>query len=171
MDIDKHELAILESIGAGRAGSQRSLSQKAGLSLGSTNVLLRRLIRKGCVKAKALDRRSVQYILTPSGAAEKMRKVYAYTLKTLQAHQVLQARLENVLRKEIAAGRRSFTIVGSGELSDLLELVLEKIGRGEVSWSRGAAPEGSLVLRVSPERVQAPDTINILDELSKGESA
>lgn len=67
------ELSLLSAIAEGER-SQRGLSRRAGLSLGGTNVLLRRLVREGCVRAVARDRRSARYELTPLGRAEGRRR-------------------------------------------------------------------------------------------------
>lgn len=66
------ELALLSAIADG-CRSQRGLSTRAGLSLGGTNDLLRKLVRAGRVRAIAVDRRSARYELTPRGRAAGRR--------------------------------------------------------------------------------------------------
>ena len=72
----ERELNLLSAIAEGER-SQRGLSQRAGLSLGGTNELLRRLVREGCVLVVARDRRSARYELTPLGRAEGRRRALA----------------------------------------------------------------------------------------------
>jgi len=70
------ELALLSVIAGGEA-SQRDLSRRVGLSLGGTNERLRTLIRRGLVRARAVDGRAQRYELTARGACERRRLVHA----------------------------------------------------------------------------------------------
>lgn len=76
MSGDERELLLLSAIAEG-ARSQRGLSLRAGLSLGGTNELLRRLVREGCVNSVARDRRSARYELTAHGRSEGRRRALA----------------------------------------------------------------------------------------------
>ena len=80
--IEDYEFKIIDEIGKDLNITQRKISRQIGLSLGMTNILIKRLIRKGYVKVKGLNRRNVQYILTPQGFAEKVRKTHRYLLNT-----------------------------------------------------------------------------------------
>ncbi len=69
--------------------TQRQLSSKLNISLGKTNYLLRKLIKKGLIKAKNFSHRpgkikKISYILTPKGFKEKVRLTY-YFLKRAEA--------------------------------------------------------------------------------------
>jgi len=71
-------LALIREIEANAAVNQRILSQKAGISLGKTNYLLKELVKKGLVKARNFSSRSdkikrINYILTQKGFQEKIR--------------------------------------------------------------------------------------------------
>ena len=82
------ELALLLAI-AESEPSQRGLSRRAGLSLGGTNELLRRLMREGCVRAVARDRRSARYELTPLGRSEGRRRALAAAGRALDIARAL----------------------------------------------------------------------------------
>ena len=64
---------ILTELEAGNGISQRSLSRNVGIALGLTNLLVRRLVRKGWVRVIQIKPNRVKYLLTPSGIAEKAR--------------------------------------------------------------------------------------------------
>ena len=81
--IGERELKIIEEISQDKNLTQRKISHRLGLSLGMTNIILKRLVSKGYIKVKGLDRRKVQYILTPKGFTEKTKKSYRYFLKTI----------------------------------------------------------------------------------------
>ncbi len=80
--IGERELKIIEEISREKNLTQRKISHKLGLSLGMTNLVLKRLANKGYIKVKGLNRRKVQYILTPKGFAEKTKKSYRYYLNS-----------------------------------------------------------------------------------------
>jgi DNA-binding MarR family transcriptional regulator len=53
--------------------SQRSLSARLGIALGLTNLLVRRLVKKGWVRVVRIRPNQVRYLLTLEGIAEKAR--------------------------------------------------------------------------------------------------
>lgn len=171
-ELSGKELELLRSIGRDGAVSQRSLSERLGLSLGITNLLLRRLIQKGYVKVTALNRRSMRYILTPKGFAEKVRKSYAFALRTLRAHEAIRRRLDEALRRQIARGQRRFVVVGDGELAKLLELVLLDLRSEGVEWSRGPADgsEPGLRLLTEPGAAAKDGALDLAAEIAETEA-
>ena len=70
----ERDLAILSAIDEGRSLSQRALADRLGVALGLTNLLLKRLAKKGYIKivefpTKPAARKRLQYLLTPQGIA------------------------------------------------------------------------------------------------------
>lgn len=126
----RHELAekeflLIREISRNPEATQRHLSESLGLSLGTTNLIIRRLARKGLLKVRQLDWKRTQYLLTLEGALEKSRKAYRYTLYTFRIFRQLQENIEAVLARERAAGRREFHFVADHELLDLLKETVE----------------------------------------------
>ena len=78
------EFSLIQEIAREPARTQRELSQSTGLSLGMTNILLKRLVHKGYIKVKHLDWKRTQYLLTVEGMMEKTRKSFAYALHTIR---------------------------------------------------------------------------------------
>src|SRR5271154_7411512 len=95
--LNEHEFELVNIIGAQLAANQRDLSYQMNLSLGMTNMVLRRLVTKGYIRIKQLDRRKVEYILTPKGFAEKMRKSVKYTLKTISSIGLIKKQLLEIV--------------------------------------------------------------------------
>ena len=89
-------------------------------------MLLRRLVTKGYIRIKQLNRRKVEYILTPKGFSEKMRKSVQYTLKTINSIGLIKKRLAEILRQLYAQGERKFYVLGESDLSALIEVVLKE---------------------------------------------
>lgn len=88
---------MLSTIEAGQALSQRTLSREVATSLGLTNLLLRRLVRKGFVKMSRVNSRTVSYLLTPRGLAEKARITHAYFENTLHLYTDTRAHIRQRL--------------------------------------------------------------------------
>lgn len=96
------------------------------LSLGMTNMLIRRLLAKGLIRIEQLNKRKVQYILTPKGFSEKMRKSIKYTLKTINSIGLIKNRLKVILADLYKEGVRDYCIIGKSDLSLLIEMVAKE---------------------------------------------
>lgn len=121
------ELVLMRAIAREPVQTQRGLSRGTGLSLGATNLLLKRLARKGLIKVGRLDWKRTQYLLTPKGALEKSRKTYDYALYTVRLFRQIQENAASVVRRERAAGRRAFWIVAQDEFEGVLRETLEAL--------------------------------------------
>jgi DNA-binding MarR family transcriptional regulator len=114
------EFLLIQEISRQPTRTQRDLSRSLGLSLGMTNLLIKRLSRKGLIKITQLDWKRTQYLLTLQGAIEKTRKSYAYTVYTLRIFRQIQDNITAVLNREYASGRRKFHLVAQDELLELV---------------------------------------------------
>lgn len=118
--INENELALMREIIREPVQTQRDLSRGTGLSLGMTNLLLKRLTRKGLIKARQLDWKRTKYLLTPKGAIEKTSRTYNYARYTVRLFRQIQENVATALRREYRAGRRLFWIVAQDELEGVL---------------------------------------------------
>ena len=134
--IDERELRIIEEISQNQNLTQRKISHKLGLSLGMTNIILKRLASKGYIKVEELNRRKVQYILTPKGFAEKTKKSYRYFLKTIHSLQEMKKKIQHLILMEYKEGKTSFIILGDNELADIVELSLKGLDKSELEYRR-----------------------------------
>ncbi len=134
--ISEQELRIIEEISRDKNLTQRKISHKSGLSLGTTNLILRRLASKGYMKVKGLDRRKVQYILTPKGFAEKTKKSYRYFLETIHSLQEMKKKIQRLILMEYKKGETYFVILGDNELADIIELSLKGLSKSELEYRR-----------------------------------
>lgn len=119
-NLAENEFLLIQEISRRPTRTQRDLSQSLGLSLGMTNLLIKRLARKGLIKITQLDWKRTQYLLTLQGVLEKTRKSFAYTRYTLRIFSQIQDNISAVLQREHLAGRRAFHFVAQDELLDLL---------------------------------------------------
>ena len=132
--LDEREFELINIVGAEIGANQRRLSRLMDLSLGMTNMLIRRLIAKGFIRIEQLNKRKVQYLLTPQGFAEKMRKSVNYTLKTINSIGLIKARVQAILLDLHKDGTRDFFIVGKSDLSILIEMVAKEFPLQDCSF-------------------------------------
>jgi hypothetical protein len=177
--ISEREFEIINVIAAGSSFNQRALSAQTGMSLGMTNLLLRRLVTKGFLCARQLNQKKFEYLLTPSGFAEKARKSYRYTLKTLNSLVVLKTQIRRVIEAEIEQGHREFILAGNPELMDLVELAAQSREWTGLSFKRvnslveaAKLPRGLILYGgYQPQTLSSRRVVNILDNLSLQPSA
>lgn len=124
---DRYAHHILTEIDAGRPISQRSLSTSLGVALGMTNLLLRRLVRKGWVRVSRIQPNRVGYFLTPTGMAEKARMSRAYFQDSVR----LYASARDRLRQSFAnlsrdRPERRIVFLGTGEVAEIAFVCLQE---------------------------------------------
>ena len=136
IDITENEYRLLQAVESGEALSQRKLAGHLDISLGMVNLCLRRLIKQGYIKTHGLNKKKVKYLLTPKGFAEKMKKTYQYTQKTISELARMKANIRLEIEKRYNAGEREFVVSGSGELSDLAEMAIKNLKYGDILYKR-----------------------------------
>lgn len=171
--IEDYEFKMIDEIGKDLNTTQRKISHQIGLSLGMTNIIMKRLIAKGYVKVKGLDRRRVQYILTPRGFAEKVRKTHRYLLRTIDTLKTVKEKIQDTVLEYYEKGERNFTILGKGELADIVEISLRDMGKKDLQYSKARTPEeinnkGSIIL-LADRNIQKINNryLNILEVISE----
>ena len=87
--------------------SQRDLSKRIGLSLGTVNYILQELIKKGYVKAQRFKNSNHKaayiYVLTPKGINERVRQTQYFLQVKLEEYERLQKEIEELKRENIMA--------------------------------------------------------------------
>jgi len=139
--IRDYEFRIIDEIGKNLNTTQRKISRQIGLSLGMTNIIIKRLIAKGYVKVKGLNRRNLKYILTPRGFAEKIKKTHRYLLRTIDTLRTVREKIQDTVLEYYEKGEKNFTILGKGEFADLVEISLRDMGKKDLRYWRAKAPE------------------------------
>jgi DNA-binding MarR family transcriptional regulator len=132
---DQHTHKLLTAIEADQHLSQRSLSRSLGIALGLTNLLLRRLVRKGWVRMIHIRPNRVRYLLTPTGIAEKARM----SRDSLQYSVRFYADARNRIRDQFSKlgsngspnggaqyGERRIVFFGAGEVAEIGYVCLQE---------------------------------------------
>jgi DNA-binding MarR family transcriptional regulator len=125
--LNEREFELINIIGKRLGSNQRDLSQQLNLSLGQTNILIRRLVSKGFIRISQLNKRKVQYLLTPKGISEKMQKSVKYTLNTINAIGLIKGRVASILKDLYLDGHRRFYLYGEHDLRILVEMVFQEL--------------------------------------------
>ena len=120
------ELSILNFIEQNERATQREMAEQVGVSLGTVNILLKRMIRTGWVKVERLQANSLKYFLTPSGIASKVERTYGYVVRTYQEINRLRARIVTVTNA-VAKVNHAEHICFLGEGDELSEMVHDLI--------------------------------------------
>lgn len=91
---EHHIRRLLDALESDQGASQRSLAKELGIALGLTNLLVRRLVRKGWVRASQIRPNRVRYLITPDGIAEKARMSRAYFESSVQVYRQTRDRIQ-----------------------------------------------------------------------------
>ena len=174
--LDEREFELINIIGAEIGANQRRLSRLMDLSLGMTNMLIRRLIAKGFIRIEQLNKRKVQYILTPQGFAEKMRKSVNYTLKTINSIGLIKMRVQAILLDLHKDGVRDFFVIGKSDLSILIEMVAKEVPLKDCSFCMlDEIPQtiikGTILIckeNIHEDHFALHKHVNLIRELAKG---
>lgn len=124
------EAIILEHIYYNDSLKQRELADKAGISLGMTNAILKRLIEKGWLMTKRLNSRNISYVVSPAGIEEIFKRGYRYFKRTIDDVILYKAGIEQLIAEAIAAGYKTVALVGNSDLEFIVEYACGKAGLG-----------------------------------------
>ncbi len=135
---DKHDLVILEQIGQNPDATQASLAAQLGVAVGTINWHLKRLIAKGYVKVRRVERRKLRYIITPEGLALRARLTLDYINSSFQLYRLVRERVAEAVGELRAAGYSCVRLEGEGDVADVCRLTC--LEHGVAIVSDGDAP-------------------------------
>ncbi|WP_018526604.1 winged helix-turn-helix transcriptional regulator [Alkalispirochaeta alkalica] len=141
---DLRELDLLAHIHQGsrldQGHSQRTLASALGLSLGMTNVILKRLVARGFVLVRRTGGHRAQYLLTPRGMEQLGKRSYRYLRRTVGHVVRYKELIRQELRRHRQAGGHRVVLVGASDLEFILEWCASKEG---LHLETRPAPEGA----------------------------
>lgn len=108
--------------------TQRELSRRIGVALGLTNLMLRRLAKKGFIKITGTKRSRIRYLITPKGILEKSRLTYEFVQHSLQLYSRVRGFLREQLTQVVRRGHRRILLCGTGELAEIAFLTIHEMG-------------------------------------------
>jgi DNA-binding MarR family transcriptional regulator len=159
---DQRNLQALEAIAQDAHITQRTLAGQLGIALGLTNIYLRRLVRKGYVKAVNLQSNRLRYLLTPTGIAEKTRLTYEFMEYSLTLYSQVRQHLRTVLQSAVQENKRRVALYGTGEAAELAYLSITELGLELVAVFDGATARQFLGQIVRPIQEHADVEFDVL---------
>lgn len=124
LDASDHEIVILENIhrtSEKKPVKQRELSRVVGISLGMTNVILKKLAQKGWLTVRRINKRNIQYAVTPSGIEEIAHRSFSFLKRTVRNVVHYKDILEVFLANAKAKGFRGISLVGKSDFDFFIE--------------------------------------------------
>ena len=113
------KLALYATLERGETVSQLALAKRLSVSVGLINALLKRAVRRGVAKARAVPARRWAYCLTPRGFAEKSRLVALYLEQSLAFFREARAEYADLFVSIVRSGRREVILAGCDELAEV----------------------------------------------------
>jgi DNA-binding MarR family transcriptional regulator len=121
MDKIEHEIKILDTISRTELIKQRELSKTVGLSLGMTNAIIRRLIKKGLLQIKKMNNRRIQYLISPSGVKAIAQRSYSYFKRTVSNMVLYRKNILGIVDKCIQDGYKVISLIGDSDIDFIIE--------------------------------------------------
>ena len=122
------EYFILNSIESNSKTTQRELSKKLGISLGSINLLINKMVREGLIKIEKVNTNTILYMLTPKGFMEKINKTYKYISihykYITEIKDKFKCQLNRLDQKE-----KIFVVLGQEEISELVRVAIKELSK------------------------------------------
>ncbi len=122
------EYIVLSEIEKNSKITQRELSKKTELSLGSVNILLNKMAKEGLIKIKQIPMNRVLYMLTPAGMSEKIRKTSAYIKYHYNYINETKTRITSVIQELQKQHNSICIILDQDEIGNIVMQIANEIG-------------------------------------------
>ncbi len=122
------DMHLLNEVTQTPDATQRDLAKRIGAALGLTNLMLRRLAKKGYIKIVNVKNSRLRYLITPQGIMEKTRLTREYIQHSLQFYQQIRTFLQVQLTQAAKARQRRVILWGTGELAEIAFLSIHEMG-------------------------------------------
>ncbi len=131
------DLPILEQIEENPDANQATIASRLDVAVGTINWHLKRLIAKGYVKVKRLNRKKLRYIITAEGISLRARLTFNYIQNQFQLFRLVRERALQAVQQVKAAGFDKARVPGEGDVADVCRLVCVENGL-QVAQDEGA---------------------------------
>lgn len=157
------EWGILETVRAYPGSAQRDLARLSQLSLGMTNVLLRKLAAKGFLKLRRINPRQIQYLISPAGLHELTKRTLNYVQTSLDRLQTYRERVAGLVAEARRRGYPGLCLAEAGMVAPFLEGACQEAGLAFVKGWSSEVPESWALVCLSeatlPETQRDPKRV------------
>ena len=119
---ENRELDILEHIEQNPETTQATLAARLGVAVGTVNWHLQRLIEKGYVKVRRIERRKLRYIITPQGIAYRENLLVDYIHTSFDIYRLVRQRSMDAIAQIKEQGYSRIYLEGSGDVAEICRL-------------------------------------------------
>ena len=119
---NNRDLIILEKIAKDPDTTQAGLATQLGVAIGTINWHLKRLIAKGYVKARRVERRKLSYIVTPEGISMRAFMTLDYIQNSFRLYRLVRQRVVEQLEIVRQNGYNRVRLEGDGDVADVCRL-------------------------------------------------
>ena len=116
------DLRILEQVELDPDVTQAALAARLGVAVGSVDWYLKRLINKGYIKVRQMQRRRLRYLITPQGVAEKARLTASFMQVSMRLYRETREEAKRFLTQIRQAGYSAVCIEGDNDLAEVCYL-------------------------------------------------
>jgi len=152
----EQDLQILEQIEQNPDITQADLAARLGVAIGSVNWYLKRLVNKGYIKVRQMQRRRLRYLITPHGVAEKARLTASFMEVSMRLYRETRQVAKRYLAEVRQAGYDEVHVEGDNDLTEVCHLTCLEQGIRVVNDRQPSIPtlriEGLELLLLWPER-------------------
>ncbi len=151
------ETTVLETLAfASTSWTQRKLAHHTGYSIGLINTILKKLSKTGYIKITTIDKRRLQYLLTPTGVALASKTACMYVLKTFRDYQSLYQQVSVFFNNLHEQGCRDLYVCCDNEdLRRLIQVVVKDSGLHSIIKFHEAGVQGVTVVYLKGATVSA----------------
>jgi predicted transcriptional regulator len=135
---------------------QRDLAHIAGVSLGMTNSILKRLAGKGWITVKKINRRNIQYAVTLEGINEILYRGYRYFKLTIRNAVYYKEILDDIIHRARKNNIGAVVLAGISDLDFILEHACQRWG---LSFLKAIDPQIAMNARNSETLMVYAETI------------
>ncbi len=127
MNYSEKELSILEKIHKSKDSiKQRDLAKIAGLSLGMTNTILKRLVEKGLITMKKVNNRNIVYAVSPQGIEEISARSFKFFKRTIKNIVFYKEAIDEIIKQAKDKGYKRILLVGRSDIDFIVEYMCNK---------------------------------------------
>jgi DNA-binding MarR family transcriptional regulator len=161
-DLLDPEIDVLQSIHAQADHvRQRDLARSAGLSLGMTNAIVKRLVQKGWLSIRKVNNRNLRYAVSPEGIEEITRRSYRFLKRTIRNIVDCREAIEGFVTELKKLGYQKVLLAGSSDLDFIVESACRQsrvaMVREEAALRSGREPSSGVFLLYAESFTPEPD--------------
>jgi DNA-binding MarR family transcriptional regulator len=120
-DTDR-DLVLLDHLEQNPDATQATLASQLGVAVGTVNWHIKRLIAKGYLKVRRVERRKLRYIVTPEGLALRARLTIDFIQNSFRLYRLVRERSMDAIQQIEEAGFTCIYLLGEGDVAEICRL-------------------------------------------------